>query len=75
MTPSQKEWRELQKQVHILQEKSMTLDEKRQLAEVLTIIETYLYLPELSIISSDRQENPQSGSLISIYQGKPKIGL
>lgn len=46
MTPTQMEWRELQRQVHLLQAKSMTPDEVKQLADILTLIEERLYMPE-----------------------------
>jgi len=75
MTPTQAEWRELQKQVHALQQKCMTLDELRQLAEVLTLIETHLYLPEIAIISSDKQECHESASVDTMGFTKAKIGL
>jgi len=43
MTPTQAQWRELQQQVHTLQRKRMTPDELRQLAEVLTLIDRWVY--------------------------------
>ena len=49
MTPTQTQWRELQRQVHLLQAKSSTEEEMRQLAEVLLLIESHLYLAAAEI--------------------------
>ena len=42
----QAQWRKLQKLIHTLQEWCATSNEKRMLAEVLTMVEAHLYEPE-----------------------------
>uniref|UniRef100_A0A6H2A509 Uncharacterized protein n=1 Tax=viral metagenome TaxID=1070528 RepID=A0A6H2A509_9ZZZZ len=64
MTPTQKEWQELQRQVYKLQETSATPEELRQLAEVLTLIDAHLYSPELNIISNDTQQGIETAGRI-----------
>jgi len=75
MTPTQAQWKKLQKRIHSLQRKCVTPEELRQLAEVLTLIETHLYLPETAIISSDKRECHETPSANTIALEKAKIGL